>query len=172
MTTTTPRLRACLAAATLLIAAWPAARADEQRQLPGDMPKAYTQECAACHTAYPPGMLPQASWRRIMAGLDRHYGVDASLDTATLRQLDGWLQTHAGTARRVREAPPQDRITRSAWFERKHRDFDPAVWRHASVRSAANCAACHPGAERGDYDDDRLRMPAGLPQPQRRAGRD
>ncbi len=172
MTTTTPRLRACLAAATLLIAAWPAARADEQRRLPGDMPKAYTQECAACHTAYPPGMLPQASWRRIMAGLDRHYGVDASLDTATLQHLDGWLQAHAGTARRAREQPPQDRITRSAWFERKHRDIDPAVWRHASVRSAANCAACHPGAERGDYDDDRLRMPAGLQQPQRRAWRD
>ena len=34
------------------------------------MPEAYTQKCASCHTAYPPGMLGQASWRRIMGTLE------------------------------------------------------------------------------------------------------
>jgi mono/diheme cytochrome c family protein len=32
----------------------------------------YKQECAACHMAYPPGLLPARSWTRIMSGLDKH----------------------------------------------------------------------------------------------------
>lgn len=154
----------------LTAAAWPA-RADGPL-LPRTVPPAYTQECATCHTAYPPALLPARSWQRIMRGLERHYGTDASLDAATVQQLAGWLQQHAGTYKRVSEAPPQDRITRSAWFERKHRQLDDAVWRHASVKSAANCAACHTQAERGRFDDDELRFPTGLDARYRRAFQD
>jgi len=140
--------------------------------MPRNVPQAYTQECAACHTAYPPGMLPARSWQRIMSGLDKHYGTDASLDAATVSQLSQWLQTHAGTYKRVNEEPPQDRITRSAWFERKHRNIDAAVWKHASVKSAANCAACHTGASQGLFDDDNLRFPPGLDARLRRGWND
>lgn len=138
------------------------AQADSGPMMPRNVPQAYKQECAACHTAYPPGMLPARSWQRIMSGLDQHFGTDASLDAATVTQLGQWLQTHAGTYKRVNEEPPQDRITRSAWFERKHRGIDAAVWKHASVKSAANCAACHTGANQGQFDDDNLRFPPGL----------
>ncbi len=147
-----------LALATLA----PAAQADSGRLLPRDMPAAYRQECAACHTAYPPGMLPAASWQRIMAGLDRHYGSDAALDPATVKALSTWLLTNAGSYKRVSETPPQDRLTRSLWFERKHRRIDAMVWTAASVKSAANCAACHSRADHGDYEDDSLRLPTGL----------
>lgn len=78
------------------------------------------------------------------------------------RPANAWLQAHAGTYKRVREAPPEDRITRSIWFERKHRAIDPATWKLASVKSAANCVACHAGADRGDFDDDNVQMPAGV----------
>jgi mono/diheme cytochrome c family protein len=151
-----------LAAAVLCLTALGAAHAGERTLLPRDMPTAYTQECAACHTAYPPGLLPARSWQRVMNGLDKHYGTDASLDAAAVQQIGSWLQANAGTYKRVAEEPPQDRMTRSAWFERKHRRIDAAVWKHASVKSAANCAACHTGADRGQYDDDNLRFPAGL----------
>ncbi len=161
--------RSLLALTLALATLAPAALADSGRLLPRDVPVAYRQECAACHTAYAPGMLPAASWQRIMAGLDRHYGSDASLDDATVRQLSTWLQVHAGTYKRVSEAPPQDRITRSAWFERKHRRIDAAVWNHASVKSAAQCAACHSRAAQGDYEDDSLRFPPGLDTRQRGA---
>ena len=66
-------------------------------------------------------------------------------------------------------APPNDRITESAWFVREHRGIDPAVWKLPSVKSAAQCAACHTGADRGDFDDDRIRIPAGVTPAQRRA---
>ncbi|WP_439112587.1 diheme cytochrome c [Hydrogenophaga sp.] len=148
------------------------AHADSARLLPRDMPAAYTAECAACHTAYPPGMLPARSWQRIMTGLDQHYGTDAALDAATVQQLGTWLQANAATYKRVAEVPPQDRITRSVWFERKHRDIEPPVWKHASVKSAANCAACHTGADQGNYDDDDLKFPAGLDARYRRAWND
>mgnify|MGYP001067874436 FL=1 len=134
-----------------------------RRGMPPDVPQVYAKECGACHVAYPPGALPAVSWRRIVDGLERHYGTDASLDDASTARIDEWLQRNAGTWKRVREAPPQDRITRSTWFERKHRKVDAAVWQHTSVKSAANCGACHPGAERGYFDDDDLRVPPGLP---------
>lgn len=170
---TRPAARHLLIAATLGLAALPVlVQADSSRLLPGNMPAAYTQECAACHTAYPPGMLPARSWNRIMTGLDKHYGTDASLDEATVQQLSGWLKANSGTYKRVAEEPPQDRITRSAWFERKHRKVDAVVWKHASVKSAANCAACHTGADKGDFNDNNLRLPAGLDARYRRAWSD
>lgn len=161
---------------SLLAAAWLAllapghgARADGARTVPADLPAAYTQECGACHLAYPPGLLPAGSWQRLMGGLERHYGSDASLDARTQQQIGEWLQRHGGTFKRMAEEPPQDRITRSAWFERKHRKVEPAVWSLPSVKSAAQCTACHAGAERGRFDDDELRVPAGLTPRQRRA---
>ena len=148
------------------------AYAGERRAIPADVPDAYLQECASCHTAYAPGALPAASWRRIMSRLDSHYGTDAALDAATADRIGTWLQRHAGTWKRAGEEPPQDRITRSRWFERKHRKVDAPVWRHDSVKSAANCGACHPDADRGRFDDDDLRFPAGLDARHRRAWND
>ncbi|WP_416559359.1 diheme cytochrome c [Limnohabitans sp. yimb22184] len=127
--------------------------------MPAQVPSVYKQECAACHTAYLPGLLPAASWRRIMGGLERHYGSDASLEPAQVQQVSAWLLAHAGTYKRVREEPPQDRITRSAWFVRKHREIAPAVWQRASIQSAAQCSACHTQAEQGQFDEHQVRIP-------------
>ena len=165
-TLTRALLAAGLAGATLAV------QADGGRPLLVNAPKAFAQDCAACHTAYPPGMLPKVSWGRLMGGLDKHFGTDATLDAATLQQLSGWLQANAGTSRRVSEAPPEDRITRSAWFERKHRQIEPAVWRLASVKSAANCGACHTGADKGDFSEHALKLPPGLSARQARAFND
>lgn len=167
-----PRPTRPLAAALMTLLLAGAAQADSGRRMPPDMPKAYAPECGACHTAYPPGLLPARSWQRVMDGLARHYGTDASLDPKTVQEIAGWLQAHAGTYKRVTEEPPQDRITRSAWFERKHRKVEPAVWQLPSVKTAANCGACHGDADRGRFDDDDLRFPEGLTARQRRAWHD
>ena len=138
------------------------AHADGDRLRMPAAPAAYAQECASCHMAFAPGLLPAASWQRLMAGLNKHYGSDASLPPATVQELSRWLQANAATYKRVREEPPQDRITRSAWFERKHRRFDEATWKHAAVKSRVNCSACHTGADQGDFDDDNVRLPVGV----------
>lgn len=136
-----------------------ASAAADGRLMPAQVLPIYKQECAACHMAYPPGMLPASSWQRLMTGLDRHYGTDASLEPAQVQQVSGWLQANAGTYKRVREAPPEDRITRSAWFVRKHREVDAAVWQRVSVKSAAQCTACHAQAEQGNFDEHQVRIP-------------
>lgn len=150
---------ACLAMVTA-----GAAQADSQRLNAPLLPK-YQQECAACHIAYPPSMLPAASWARLTKGLDKHFGTDASLDGTSVREISRWLLANADTNKRVNAEPPQDRITQTAWFVREHRGLDATVWRHASVKSAANCAACHTRADQGQYGDDAgLKFPAGLPE--------
>jgi mono/diheme cytochrome c family protein len=119
----------------------------------------YQQECAACHVAYPPGMLPAASWQRLLNNLPHHYGTDASLDPATVKQLATWLTSYAGTYTRGNDSPPEDRITRSAWFIRQHDEVSAATWKFPAVKSAANCIACHTQSDKGDFNERHIRIP-------------
>ncbi len=161
MTTRLTRLtrltRTALAAAWALAAA--AAHADLPRQ---ELSAAYKAECAACHVAYPPALLPAPSWQHLMGGLGQHFGVDASLDAATTQAISDWLAARAGTYKKVqreRAAPAQDRITRSAWFVREHDEVPASTWQRADVRSASNCSACHRQADQGLYDEHDIRIP-------------
>lgn len=146
------------AVAVGLVCSIDTAPADRIR-MPATSLKAYGQECASCHIAYPPGLLPAESWRRIMSALDKHYGTDASLDAQTAREIEQWLVANAATSKRAREAPPENRITRAAWFRREHREIPVNVWQRASVRSPANCNACHAGAEQGRFSEHEVRLP-------------
>ena len=137
------------------------ALADSPIQPRSSLPS-YKQECAACHTAYPPGLLPAESWRRMMSTLPKHYGVDASIDDAALlKEISSWLETNAGTYKRAGELTPSNRITDATWFERKHSKVNAEVWQRVGIKSKSNCIACHGGAERGDFDDDSVRIPGG-----------
>ena len=131
--------------------------------------KNYQQECASCHIAYSPALLPKASWRRLMGGLDQHFGENASLDPATQADILRFLEANAadsGTSRMgsrvmqgvsANEAPL--RITETRWFVRKHDEVSRATWSRKSIGSAANCAACHRQAEQGVFDEDTVRIP-------------
>lgn len=151
-----------LALAASIFALCPAgARADERAPAVPLHP-AYRAECASCHIAYPPGMLPAASWKRLMSDLPNHYGSDASIDDKTLGELTRWLEAHAGTHKRLRgdaTAPPEDRITRSRWFVREHDEIPAATWKRAAIGSAANCAACHTKADQGEFRERDIRIP-------------
>lgn len=123
----------------------------------------YREECGSCHAAYPPQLLPAASWNSLMSGLERHFGSDASLDPATAAGIAGYLVAHAARGdRRDREAPL--RISETVWFRREHREGREGIARGAfaspAIGSVANCGACHPGASDGDYREDRVRIPA------------
>ncbi|WP_343671623.1 diheme cytochrome c [Paraburkholderia heleia] len=133
---------------------------EEERQanLVQPLPK-YQQECAACHIAYPPGMLPADSWKRILNNLDHHFGIHASLDVDAVKLLESWTTAHAQTAARGASAPPGDRITRSKWFMSAHDEIPASTWRLAGVKSASNCAACHTRADQGNFDERYIRIP-------------
>ena len=120
---------------------------------------AYARECGSCHLAYPPQLLPAGAWRRTMAGLDRHFGTDASLDAKSAREIGAFLERNAGTGKRTAGADGATRITQTPWFVRKHDEVPAAAWKRASVGGAGNCAACHAGAARGDFNEHAVRIP-------------
>ena len=117
---------------------------------------AYQQECSGCHVAYPPELLPAQSWQRIMSRLSHHFGTDASVDAAQVKEISAWL-AQPGVAPR-RDTPPEDRITRSAWFAREHHEVPSIAWSHAAVKKASNCAACHTRADQGDFNERNVRI--------------
>jgi diheme cytochrome c len=156
------RLISRLAAWTVvvtLISARPAppAAADERLVVPRN--DSWKTECSACHLAYPPQLLPARSWRAIMQGLGKHFGTDASLDPATAREVQAFLEQHAGRDRGGPETSAPMRITERGWFRREHRKVPAAAWAHPDVGSRANCPACHRAAERGDFDEHTVRLP-------------
>jgi len=126
-------------------------------------------ECSSCHMAYPPGLLPERSWRRMMAELDKHFGQNASLDAATAKAiLDYLLQNSAerGTNRRSTRflgAVPFIAnalgTTENAYFVREHREVSPDSWKLPKVGSPANCNACHADAEQGTFSERNVKIP-------------
>ena len=104
----------------------------------------------------------------VVFGTSGHRG--SSLDTAfqdlhiaaTTQAIGAWLAERAGTYKKVqreRTAPPQDRITRSAWFVREHDEVGAAVWKRPAIKSATNCAACHTRAAEGRFSEHEIRIP-------------
>jgi hypothetical protein len=119
----------------------------------------WEQECTACHMAFPPGLLPAASWRKLMSGLDQHFGADASLPPAQASEISDFLVKNASNRWSAATAPL--RITDSVWFKTKHQEKEiaPAVWKRASVKSPSNCMACHAGADKGDFSERSIKIP-------------
>lgn len=119
----------------------------------------FQQECTACHIAYAPGLLPAESWRKMMTGLDKHFGSDASLDAQDNKEITAFLIKNSSTRWSAPTAPL--RITETAWFKRKHdgHEINPSVWKNPKVKSPANCLACHPQAERGNFNEHDIRIP-------------
>ena len=119
----------------------------------------FQQECSGCHIAFAPGLLPAESWRKMMTGLDKHFGSDASLDAEDNREITTFLLKNASNRWSAPTAPL--RITEAAWFKRKHdtHEINPAVWKNPLVKSPANCGACHPQAERGDFNERNIKIP-------------
>ena len=127
--------------------------------MPSTVNAKFVQECAGCHMAFPPGLLPAASWTKMMTGLDKHFDVDASVTPAEATEITNFLVKNASNRWTATTAPL--RITDSVWFKTKHssREVAPAVWKRASIKSASNCMACHTGAEKGDFNEHNIKIP-------------
>lgn len=118
----------------------------------------YRAECGSCHVPYPPQLLDAKGWQAIMAGLDRHYGSDASLDAKTADAIRSYLTANAGR-RPGGGSGPLPRITEARWFVHEHAEVPSATWKSDAVKSASNCGACHTRADQGDYSERTLRVP-------------
>ena len=143
-----------LAAALVVVPAFAA-----KMPMPSDMPKYYEDECASCHMAYPPGLLGERSWQNVMSSLNKHFGTDASLDAKDQKEISIWLQKNAATKQKYIEVAPDNRITKTSWFIRKHDEIKPDVWKRAGVKSPSNCGACHTTAAEGIFSEKNIAIP-------------
>ncbi len=126
-------------------------------------------ECSSCHMLYLPGLLPARSWTKMMTGLDKHFGENAELDAATQKEITDFLvQNSADKSMNRRgskilggigknDAPL--RISETTYFIRKHDEVSAATYKRKAIGSAANCLACHKGAEQGNFSEHEVRIP-------------
>jgi hypothetical protein len=119
----------------------------------------YLQECGSCHVAYPARMLPATSWQALMSGLDKHFGVNATLEDNVRQDILQYLQASARRGETGNEGKPILRITEARWFRNEHDEISQRIWQMPSVKSPANCSACHTAAEQGIYSEHQIRLP-------------
>ncbi len=128
----------------------------------------WTGECGGCHVAYHPALLPERSWRALMADLPTHFGEELAVDGVASAKITAFLVANAGDnsphrrARELAEGIPADetprRVSETRWFRSKHRELEGA-WASRAVGGPANCPACHPQAAAFDYEGRRAKVP-------------
>lgn len=164
------RIVLMIAAALFATAAWAEREREHDRGRDAVAANAKWQaECSACHMAYPPALLPERSWRKLMGGLDRHFGENASLDAATAAEITAFLAPNAADRNGGRRGAKMMsgiaggetplRISETPYFRRKHREVADSVFKRPAIGSPANCSACHAGAEAGSFSEHDVRIP-------------
>jgi hypothetical protein len=155
-------LAACMIVMGLL--ANQAARADDDeeeglRSYPVSVNSKWKEECSGCHVPYPPGFLSARSWRALMESLDDHFGSDASVDDGTAAEITAFLVKNADRRHLREPGKPILRITDMRWFKSAHDEVSAREWKRPQVKSPANCGACHPRADSGDFNEHDVRIP-------------
>lgn len=133
---------------------------------------AWNDECSSCHYAYPPGLLPGASWTRLLdaSALEDHFGENIEMKEALRRELLDYARAGAADqsfTKRSRKivasigtAEPPLRISEVPYIRRKHQEIPEAqVKGNPKVNSIAQCDACHTQAKTGNLDDDTVVIP-------------
>ena len=128
----------------------------------------YKEECGACHFAYQPELLPEASWMEILTNLDDHFGESIELDDDSRKAISDYLKSNSAEyssakravkiMRSLRNHVPM-RITDTPYIREKHHEISPNVFKRESIGSLSNCSACHTTAENGIYEDDNVKIP-------------
>ena len=130
------------ASAVALLIASPVTFAAEDVWQAKENSPAWQSECGSCHMAFPPALLSSDDWRILMQGLDKHFGVDAGLDTKTRDEISSFLERNAASS--WGHSADTQRITETGWFVRKHKAAISMLLK-GRVKSLADCAACHTG---------------------------
>lgn len=132
-------------------------------------PDSYATECADCHKAYHPSLLPAVSWVKLTQGLENHFGEDASLDDETVAEIAAWLQTaSAETADtkpanmfRIVDAKNPIAISETPfWREIHHEVGEGGTFERAPIYNKSNCFACHQDAAQGWFNPSKVQIPA------------
>jgi cytochrome c553 len=100
----------------------------------------WQSECGSCHMAFPPALLSCEDWQIVMQGLDKHFGVNASLDAKSRDQIAAFLDRNAGSG--WRHSADSQRITETGYFVKKHKSSIRMLM-NGRVKTLVDCVACH-----------------------------
>jgi hypothetical protein len=120
---------------TLMIACQNVVASEDVWQ-PKENSPVWQNECGSCHMAFPPALLSGGDWNILMQGLDKHFGVDASLDSKSRDQIAFFLDRNAGSS--WGHSADSLRITETGYFKGAIR-----LLIKGRVKSLADCLACH-----------------------------
>ena len=130
----------------------------------------YIKECASCHFAYQPGLLPSRSWKKVMENLNDHFGTDASLEPEDKKKILKYLVdnsaekfTNYKRSKKINDSIPAVEtpvaITKTGYFIKEHKGIKPKLIEQKDVKSLANCMACHTKADKGSYSEREINIP-------------
>ena len=128
----------------------------------------YKEECGGCHFVYQAGLLPSASWIKILANLDDHFGESIELEDDSKKAISDYLKSNGAEYSSAKRAVKimrslgnrvPLRITDIPYIIEKHHEISPNVLERESIGSLSNCSACHTTAENGIYEDDNVKIP-------------
>lgn len=104
----------------------------------------YLENCATCHLALPPGVLPTQTWKNILQDSE-HYGAQLKPLVDPQRLLVwNYLRTFSRSTLKDEELPY--RVNNSRYFKALH----PRVKLPRPVQ-VSSCVTCHPGAEKYNF---------------------
>jgi hypothetical protein len=105
----------------------------------------YLENCASCHVALPPEVLPTESWRRVVQEPTQHYGqqLQPMIGPSLLVM---WDYLRAFSRPLIEGEAIPYRVTESRYFKALH----PQVELPRLVGSSS-CVTCHPGVDQFNY---------------------
>ena len=130
----------------------------------------YKDECGSCHYPYQPGLLPERSWKKMMSGLEDHFGDNAELDKDAHKTLLNYLvdnsadkSTHRRSKkimRSIRASETPLRITDISYIKREHDEIPNRLIKgNNKVSSLSNCNACHSTIDTGSFSERKINIP-------------
>jgi hypothetical protein len=130
----------------------------------------YLEECGSCHFPYQPGLLPARSWKKLMTGLEDHFGENAELPGEDTKTLTDYMiknaADHANYKRSkkiMRSLHPDEapiRVSETPYFIAKHKQLSRnKVQGNPEVGSISKCNACHTKADAGSFSESQIFIP-------------
>lgn len=125
----------------------------------------FYEKCGECHKIYPPYLLPEKSWKRVMKGLGNHFGeeiTEANITKAQQASILAFLEENAAESSK-REAAVKvmdslekwypKAVTKTPYWRETHQDIPRSVFKQKEIKDKSNCIACHKDIDRGNLDD-------------------
>ena len=126
----------------------------------------FTKECASCHILYPPNLLPRKSWETMMSNLENHFGDDASINEESNKGILAFLVKNSAETSTTKaswkflnsiENKDIIALTKTTFWEKKHKDIPKELFLHKEIKSKANCKACHSDVEKGLIENENIK---------------